>query len=99
VHDCVGEAIGRVRAVRGPAKVPDYFCCQITMDLMLDPVTTPCGITYEKAALREHLAKVGEFDPVTRRPLQLAQAVPNLALRDAARAFLDERPWAFEAGL
>lgn len=57
-RECVKEALGRLRAARGPGKVPDHLCCQITMEIMLEPHTTPDGISYEKAALLEHLQKV-----------------------------------------
>ena len=55
---------------------------------MLDPVTTPCGITYEKASLREHLAQLRAkgkegFDPVSRKPLQLEQVPPSRTAQPA----------------
>ena len=39
-------------------QVPDYLCCQISMDIFRDPVITPSGVTYERAVLMEHLRKV-----------------------------------------
>lgn len=39
-------------------QIPDYLCCQISMDIFRDPVITPSGVTYEKAVLMEHLRKV-----------------------------------------
>eukprot|EP01052_Picozoa_sp_SAG31_P010490 SAG31_NODE_575_length_13961_cov_41.577550_12_plen_249_part_00 len=35
--------------------VPDWLCCRITFDLMVDPVITPDGHTYERATLVQHL--------------------------------------------
>ena len=35
-------------------------------------------------------------DPVSGKPLSLDQTAPNLALRDAVEAFLQERPWAYQ---
>lgn len=67
------------------------------MEIMLDPVTTPDGITYEKGALVEHLRKVGRFDPVTRRDITEGQLVPNLGLKEAITHYLDGHPWAYEA--
>ena len=89
-------ALGALQRERGPGKVPDFFCCKITMEVMLDPVITPDGVTYERAALTEHLHKVGAFDPLTRRPLEPRQLVPNLALKEAISAYLERHPWAFE---
>jgi STIP1 family protein 1 len=99
VVSCVDEAMGALRSQRGPTAVPDYLCCKITMEIMLDPVTTPNGITYERSALLEHLNKVGKFDPVTREALQSSQLVSNLGLKEAINAYLERHPWAYEASL
>ena len=99
VEACFGEALDALQRQRGPGTVPEHFCCQITMEPMLDPVTTPDGITYERSALKEHLSKVGKFDPVTRRALEPHQLVPNLALKEAIGAYLQANPWAYESPL
>ncbi|XP_010524657.1 PREDICTED: E3 ubiquitin-protein ligase CHIP isoform X2 [Tarenaya hassleriana] len=39
-------------------KVPDYLCCMITLEIFQDPVITPSGVTYERAAILEHLDKL-----------------------------------------
>lgn len=90
------ESVEALRQRRGPGRVPDYLCCKITMEVMLDPVTTPDGITYEKSSILEHLQKVGNFDPVTRRTLEPTQLVPNLALKEAIGSYLELNPWAYE---
>ena len=97
VGSCLGEAMAALRAKRGPGRVPDYLCCKITMEPMLEPVMTPDGISYERAVIHEHLQKVGKFDPVTRRPLESSQLVPNLALKEAVHTFLEQNPWAWES--
>ncbi|GER57346.1 tetratricopeptide repeat-containing family protein [Striga asiatica] len=79
-----------------PTEVPDYLCCKITLDIFRDPVITPCGVTYERAVILEHLQKVGKFDPITRETLYPPQLVPNLALKEAVRAYLDEHGWAYK---
>lgn len=78
------------------SEVPDYLCCKITLDIFRDPVITPSGVTYERAVLIDHLQKVGKFDPITREPLDQSQLVPNLALKEAVQAFLDEHGWAYK---
>jgi len=93
------EALSRLRAVRAPSRVPDYLCCKISMELMLDPVVTPSGVSYERSYLVNHLQKVGAFDPVSREPLGLHQLHPNLALKEAVELYLEERPWAYESNL
>ncbi|XP_020595931.1 E3 ubiquitin-protein ligase CHIP-like isoform X2 [Phalaenopsis equestris] len=79
-----------------PREVPDYLCCNITLDIFQDPVITPSGVTYEKAVLLEHLEKVGKFDPITREPLDKDKLIPNLAIKGAARAFLKKHGWAYK---
>ncbi|XP_074563430.1 E3 ubiquitin-protein ligase CHIP isoform X2 [Curcuma longa] len=79
-----------------PKDVPDYLCCQISLDIFRDPVITPSGITYERAVLLDHLQKVGKFDPVTRVPLEQHQLVPNLAVKEAVQSFLNRHGWAYK---
>ncbi|KAK4573661.1 hypothetical protein RGQ29_031563 [Quercus rubra] len=79
-----------------PSEVPDYLCCKITLDIFRDPVITPSGVTYERAMILDHLEKVGKFDPVTREPLDQSQLIPNLAIKEAVQAFLDEHGWAYK---
>mmetsp|Transcript_18703 Transcript_18703/g.44831 ORF Transcript_18703/g.44831 Transcript_18703/m.44831 type:complete len:104 (+) Transcript_18703:559-870(+) len=99
VQEMLVEAVAELKRKRTPTRVPDYFCCQITMEIMLDPVTTPCGITYERNILVDHLRKVGKFDPVTRKPLDVHQLSPNLALKEAISDFLEANPWAYECNM
>ena len=43
--------------------------------------------------------QVGKFDPVTRKPLELHQLSPNLALKEAIAVYLEANPWAYECNL
>ena len=40
--------------------------------------------------------QVGNFDPITREPLVAHQLVPNLAIKEAVRAFLNGHGWAYK---
>ncbi|KAG6555752.1 hypothetical protein Mapa_002992 [Marchantia paleacea] len=91
----LNDLFEKVAAPDIPGEVPDHLCCTITMEIFRDPVVTPSGITYERAALDEHMKKVGFFDPLTRAPLSPQQVYPNLAVRDAVQAFLAEHGWAY----
>ncbi|KAJ6793006.1 E3 ubiquitin-protein ligase CHIP [Iris pallida] len=90
------EVFSKVAKVDKPTEVPDFLCCRITLDILRDPIITPSGVTYERAVLLEHLQKVGNFDPITREPLDSHQLVPNLAIKEAVRAFLNDHGWAYE---
>ncbi|EQC32656.1 hypothetical protein SDRG_09632 [Saprolegnia diclina VS20] len=76
-------------------KIPEYFLCPIGMDIMLDPVSTPNGVSYERKWIEQHL-DVQAIDPLTREKLTRAQLRPNVGLRHAIEDFLHENPWAYE---
>ena len=57
---------------------------------------TPSGITYDRADIREHLQRVGRFDPITREPLELSNLTPNLAMKEVLDAFIAENEWALD---
>ncbi|VDN33729.1 unnamed protein product [Gongylonema pulchrum] len=67
---------------RRKREVPDFLCGKISFELLRDPVITPSGITYDRADIKEHLQRVGHFDPVTRAPLTADQLIPNLAMKE-----------------
>lgn len=50
--------------------IPDYLCCKITLDLMVDPVTTEAGHTYEREVVENLFKKNGFIDPVTRNSVK-----------------------------
>ncbi|XP_004242428.2 E3 ubiquitin-protein ligase CHIP [Solanum lycopersicum] len=91
----LGKVFVKAAADDTPTEVPDYLCCKISLDIFRDPVITPSGFTYERAVILEHLQKVGKFDPITREPLLPSQLVPNLAIKESVRAFLDRHGWAY----
>lgn len=80
-------------ARRASRDIPQHLLCSITFDIMLHPVITPGGHSFERDAIERALASRKE-DPISRTPLQLAQLVPNLALKAAVDAFLEAHPWA-----
>jgi hypothetical protein len=60
----------------------ECFVCIISLDMMDDPVTTPAGHSYERAAIEQWIDMEGN-DPLTRQPLVKADLRPNIALRGA----------------
>lgn len=52
------------------------------------------GITYERHSIETHFEKIGDFDPLTRRPCTKKDLIPNLSLREAIEDFLAENGWA-----
>ncbi|KAL9397773.1 hypothetical protein Peur_012026 [Populus x canadensis] len=94
--ELLGQVFQKAAEDDTPSEVPDYLCCKITLDILRDPVITPSGVSYERAVLLDHLEKVGNFDPITREPLEPSQLVPNLAIREAVHAYLDKHGWAYK---
>ncbi|KAG8387247.1 hypothetical protein BUALT_Bualt02G0001600 [Buddleja alternifolia] len=94
--EALGRAFDKAAEDDTPTEVPDYLCCKINLDILRDPVITPSGVTYERAVILDHLKKVGEFDPITRESLYPSQLVPNLAIKEAVRAYLEKHGWAYK---
>jgi hypothetical protein len=61
---------------------PSRLLCNISFDLMQDPVIAPSGYAYERANITDWLL-INSCDPMTRRPLTLAQLYPDRALKEA----------------
>ena len=59
--------------------LPDSYYCPISCDLILDPVITPDGISYEREAI-ENWIRVNGKSPMTRNPLALQDLRENDAL-------------------
>lgn len=90
----LNELFAQVDSRRQKREVPDYLCGRISFELMLDPVITPSGITYDRRSIIAHLRKVGHFDPLSRQPLTENQLIPNLSMKEVIHAYLEENPWA-----
>ncbi|KAK4153012.1 hypothetical protein C8A00DRAFT_44018 [Chaetomidium leptoderma] len=74
-------------------KVPDWAIDDISFCVMVDPVITKTGKSYERASIVEHLRRQPN-DPLTREPLYPSELRPNLDLRQACEEFLQENGWA-----
>lgn len=75
--------------------VPDWCIDDITFSVMLDPVVTKTGQSYDRSSLMEHLRR-SHTDPLTREPLRMEDLRPNLALKEACAQFLEENGWAVD---
>ncbi|KAI9004442.1 U-box domain-containing protein [Hyaloraphidium curvatum] len=77
--------------------IPDAFLGKIHFGVMVDPVVTPSGITYDRSEILDHLRHIGPWDPLSRRALTEKELVPNLALKEAIEHFLENNGWAADA--
>ena len=64
----------------------DSFICPINQTLMNDPVITPYGTTYERAAILNWLKK-NNTDPLTKKRLTKDMLITNYALRSAIQEY------------
>ena len=70
-------------------EVPDGFECPITSNLMVDPVITSDGHTYERYAIERWLS-TNDTSPLTGARLISKNMVPNIALRKMIQTFREE---------
>jgi hypothetical protein len=82
----LNEAINLLGINIGQIKVPlqqykrDDFICPICQEIMVDPVVTPSGQSFERNAIEQWLKK-NKTDPITRQYLTIEQLYPNRALK------------------
>ncbi|KJZ79953.1 hypothetical protein HIM_00667 [Hirsutella minnesotensis 3608] len=76
-------------------EVPEWTIDDISFGVMIDPVITKTGKSYERASIMEHLRR-HPSDPLTREPLLPSELRPNLALRQACDDFLEHNGWAVD---
>ncbi|KAG2488942.1 hypothetical protein HYH03_012561 [Edaphochlamys debaryana] len=67
---------------RRPRFVPPAFCCPWTGELMLNPVVTADGYTFERGPIEDWLRE-SRTNPCTGTPLPSRDVRPNLALRSS----------------
>ncbi|KAJ4363128.1 hypothetical protein N0V83_010248 [Neocucurbitaria cava] len=76
--------------------VPDWLVDPVSFELMVDPVVTKNGRSYERATLIEHL-KRSPTDPLTRERLTISDLRPNIALREACTEFMENNSgWIYD---
>ncbi|KAI1168169.1 U-box domain-containing protein [Nemania serpens] len=76
-------------------EVPDWVIDDISFGIMVDPVMTKTGKSYERASIMEALRR-HPIDPLTREPLYPSELRPNLGLKQACEEFLEQNGWAVD---
>jgi hypothetical protein len=62
-------------------KVPIFFRCPISLDVMRSPVSLCTGVTYDRASIQRWIDSGNNTCPATMLPLPSTDLVPNLTLR------------------
>jgi len=77
----------------GSGNVPPHFICQLSQKFMTDPVmtTTTKGHVYERNAILSWFQQQGHVCPLTGMPLTEADLVPQPALKEQIRQYLERR--------
>ena len=66
----------------------ESFYCPITQDVMMDPVKTVDGMTYDRPAI-ERWFSMSSTSPLTGLPLASRALVPHTSLREQIQAFVE----------
>jgi len=77
------------------ANAPPAYICPLSRKLMVDPVMTEAGRTYDRDAINQYfkhcvVADLVTLDPVTQTELNSTNLMPNNALRSAIGEYLSQ---------
>ncbi|XP_068649959.1 U-box domain-containing protein 44-like isoform X2 [Aristolochia californica] len=72
-----------------PLEPLESFCCPITKEVMVDPVETSSGQTFERAAIKKWLTDGKTTCPLTMIPLNSGILRPNITLRKSIEEWKD----------
>ena len=73
------------------AKPPQDFFCPVTSEIMLDPVETAGGETFERAAIENWFRQGNITSPITKAKLASSTLTPNKSLKRSISKFLEEQ--------
>jgi len=69
------------------AEIPKEYLCPITLSIMRDPVMMKDGQNYERSAIEKAL-EISPISPITKQPLNMADAIPNYQLKSLIEKYL-----------
>ncbi|KAJ9679977.1 hypothetical protein PVL29_021769 [Vitis rotundifolia] len=75
------------------------FYCSITHDVMVDPVETSSGQTFERSAIEKWFAEGNKLCPLTATPLDMSALRPNKILRQSIEEWKDRNTMIMLASL
>ncbi|XP_057778583.1 U-box domain-containing protein 43-like [Salvia miltiorrhiza] len=76
------------------------FYCPITREVMIDPVETPSGHTFERSAIEKWLSEADEPScPITSNSLEISMLRPNKTLRQSIEEWRDRNNMIMVASL
>lgn len=78
-HAVINKLQNPIDAIPYP---PWHFVCPLTLNIIIDPVVAPNGVTYERQAIIDFIKRF-TVDPFTKIPLTEYQLYPNVHLKAA----------------
>ena len=78
-------------ALLTPVMPPDEYTCPISHELMVDPVFTASGQTYERESIATWL-RTKQTDPISNARQPNKKLVPNIAMRKLINKWKETRP-------
>jgi len=96
--EAVNKVVSNARVKRRKEDVPKSIVCRLSGQIMMDPVITPGGQSYERREIEKAIEENGGHDPFKVDLRYTAESLEsNLCLKRYIDDYLAERPWAFGA--
>lgn len=83
------KVIDKVQEKNRNESVIDSFLCPISHEIMMDPVITKYGISYERSSIETWLQN-SSICPITKQPLTKQDLICNYALKKAIGEYLSK---------
>jgi hypothetical protein len=88
IRDCMMKT-QRFKATSG-VPIPSYFCCPLSLELMLDPVIVASGQTYERSSIQKWLDHGLTICPKTHQSLAHTNLITNYTVKAMIANWCDE---------
>jgi hypothetical protein len=86
-------SVGAVaRELNAQIIIPEAYICPITREIMVDPVVTADGNTYERSAIQRWFSLGHITNPITLLPLENTNIIPNTTLKIMINQFRQKHP-------
>jgi hypothetical protein len=68
--------------------IPQNYICPISYEIMIDPVITPYGISYDRESIEKWLIN-HDMDPIAHKKLNKNMLIPNYALKSLIEEYIN----------
>lgn len=72
------------------SNIPSQFICPLTLQIMVDPLVSRYGQSYERSAIMEWIGNGNTSCPLTRHPLRLSDLISNHTLQQQITTWLQQ---------